>query len=232
MKLRNWNELPLWMQTEEVKPYYEILKRKQLALVVKRIFDVLVSLILLIISSPILLLIAILIKLDSEGPIFYRQERITTYGKVFRIYKFRTMVTNADKIGALVTSGNDPRITKIGNKIRKCRLDELPQLFNILLGDMTFVGTRPEVKKYVDAYTNEMIATLLLPAGVTSLASIKYKDEDEMISKYTNQGENVDEVYINHVLPDKMKYNLDYIKAFSFCYDLQLMIQTVFAVLK
>lgn len=232
MKLKKWNELPLWMQIEEIKPYYEGLKKKNVALIVKRLFDIIVSLLLLIISSPILIIISILIKLDSKGPIFYRQERITTYGKVFRIYKFRTMVTNADKIGALVTSGNDPRITKIGNKIRKCRLDELPQLINILLGDMTFVGTRPEVKKYVDAYSNEMLATLLLPAGVTSLASIKYKDEDEIISKYTSQGQSVDEVYINQVLPDKMKYNLNYLKDFSFIYDLKLMIQTVFAVLK
>lgn len=232
MKLINWNELPQNMQCEEIKPYYELLKKKKVSLMIKRLFDIVVSAILLFFVSPILFIIAVLIKLDSKGPVFYRQERLTTYGKTFRIFKFRTMVTNADKIGALVTSGNDPRITKIGNKIRKCRLDELPQLINILLGDMSFVGTRPEVKKYVDAYSNEMLATLLLPAGVTSLASIKYKDEDEIISKYTSAGLSVDEAYIKKVLPEKMRYNLEYIKDFGFFSDIKLMINTVLAVLK
>lgn len=232
MKLIDWKELPQNMQSEEVKPYYELLKKRKASLIIKRIFDVIVSAILLFLVSPILLVIALLIKLDSEGPVFYRQERLTTYGKTFRIFKFRTMVTNADKIGALVTTGNDPRITKIGSKIRKYRLDELPQLINILLGDMSFVGTRPEVKKYVDAYSSEMLATLLLPAGVTSLASIKYKDEDDIISKYTSVGLSVDEVYIEKVLPEKMKYNLDYIKDFGFFSDIRLMIDTVLAVLK
>ena len=206
MRLLEWTELPHHMQCEEVKSYYEVLKKKKGALVIKRLFDIVVSSVMLVLVSPILVGIALCIKLDSEGPVFYRQERITTYGKTFRIFKFRTMVVNADRIGALVTTGNDSRITNIGRKIRKCRLDELPQLINILLGDMTFVGTRPEVKKYVDAYTNEMLATLLLPAGVTSLASIKYKDEDEIISKYTSQGLSVDEAYIGKVLPDKMVY--------------------------
>ena len=216
MRLLEWTELPHHMQCEEVKSYYEVLKKKKGALVIKRLFDIVVSSVMLVLVSPILVGIALCIKLDSEGPVFYRQERITTYGKTFRIFKFRTMVVNADRIGALVTTGNDSRITNIGRKIRKCRLDELPQLINILLGDMTFVGTRPEVKKYVDAYTNEMLATLLLPAGVTSLASIKYKDEDEIISKYTSQGLSVDEAYIGKVLPDKMVYNLVYVKEFSF----------------
>lgn len=232
MKLIEWNELPSSMQKKEVRAYYDVLKTKKTALVIKRLFDFVVSSIMLVFVSPILLILGILIKLDSEGPVFYRQERITTYGKVFRIYKFRTMVVNADKIGALVTSGNDSRITKMGSKIRKYRLDELPQLINIFLGDMSFVGTRPEVKKYVDAYSDEMMATLLLPAGVTSLASIQYKDEDEIISKYTCEGLSVDEVYINKVLPDKMKYNLEYVKEFSFFKDITLMIKTVFAVIK
>ena len=232
MRLLEWTELPHHMQCEEVKSYYEVLKKKKGALVIKRLFDIVVSSVMLVLVSPILVGIALCIKLDSEGPVFYRQERITTYGKTFRIFKFRTMVVNADRIGALVTTGNDSRITNIGRKIRKCRLDELPQLINILLGDMTFVGTRPEVKKYVDAYTNEMLATLLLPAGVTSLASIKYKDEDEIISKYTSQGLSVDEVYIEKVLPDKMVYNLVYVKEFSFFKDIKLMFDTVLAVLK
>lgn len=232
MRLLEWSELPHHMQCEEVKSYYEVLKKKKGALVIKRLFDIVVSSVMLVLVSPILVGIALCIKLDSEGPVFYRQERITTYGKTFRIFKFRTMVVNADRIGALVTTGNDSRITNIGRKIRKCRLDELPQLINILLGDMTFVGTRPEVKKYVDAYTNEMLATLLLPAGVTSLASIKYKDEDEIISKYTSQGLSVDEAYIGKVLPDKMVYNLVYVKEFSFFKDIKLMFDTVLAVLK
>lgn len=232
MRLLEWTELPHHMQCEEVKSYYEVLKKKKGALVIKRLFDIVVSSVMLVLVSPILVGIALCIKLDSEGPVFYRQERITTYGKTFRIFKFRTMVVNADRIGALVTTGNDSRITNIGRKIRKCRLDELPQLINILLGDMTFVGTRPEVKKYVDAYTNEMLATLLLPAGVTSLASIKYKDEDEIISKYTSQGLSVDEAYIGKVLPDKMVYNLVYVKEFSFFKDIKLMFDTVLAVLK
>ena len=232
MRLLEWTELPHHMQCEEVKSYYEVLKKKKGALVIKRLFDIVVSSVMLVLVSPILVGIALCIKLDSEGPVFYRQERITTYGKTFRIFKFRTMVVNADRIGALVTTGNDSRITNIGRKIRKCRLDELPQLINILLGDMTFVGTRPEVKKYVDAYTNEMLATLLLPAGVTSLASIKYKDEDEIISKYTSQGLSVDEVYIEKVLSDKMVYNLEYVKEFSFFKDIKLMFDTVLAVLK
>ena len=232
MRLLEWTELPHHMQCEEVKSYYEVLKKKKGALVIKRLFDIVVSSVILVLVSPILVGIALCIKLDSEGPVFYRQERITTYGKTFRIFKFRTMVVNADRIGALVTTGNDSRITNIGRKIRKCRLDELPQLINILLGDMTFVGTRPEVKKSVDAYTNEMLATLLLPAGVTSLASIKYKDEDEIISKYTSQGLSVDEAYIGKVLPDKMVYNLVYVKEFSFFKDIKLMFDTVLAVLK
>lgn len=232
MILKDWQKLPHEMQSEEVKFYYDILSKKQGALIVKRGFDIIVSLLLLVLFSPILLIVGIMIKLDSEGPVFYRQERITTYGRVFRIFKFRTMIVNADKIGSLVTTNNDARITRMGHKIRKYRLDEIPQLINVLLGDMSFVGTRPEVKRYVDAYEPEMYATLLLPAGVTSLASIKYKDEDEIISKYVNEENSVDEVYITKVLPGKMKYNLEYVKDFSFIKDVQLMIQTVFAVLK
>ena len=227
MLVKEWNELPDFMQVEEVKPYYEILRKKKGQLILKRIFDIVCSFILIVLLSPILLFLAIWIKLDSKGPVFYRQERITQYGKVFRIFKFRTMVTNADKIGTLVTTQNDSRITKVGNKIRKCRLDELPQVFNIFLGDMSFVGTRPEVKKYVDAYTKEMNATLLLPAGVTSLASIKYRDEDEIIEQKTNEGKTVDQAYIEDVLPEKMKYNLEYINEFNIGRDLSLCVKTI-----
>ena len=225
--MRKWNELPEFMKNEEVKKYYNILQKKKASLMLKRIFDIIVSILMIILLSPVLIAVSIWIKLDSKGPVFYRQERITQYGRVFRIYKFRTMVTGADKIGTLVTTKNDSRITRVGEKIRKCRLDEIPQLFNILLGDMSFVGTRPEVKKYVDVYTDEMMATLLLPAGVTSLASIQYRDEDEILAKYVDEEHSVDEVYVEKILPDKMKYNLKYLKSFSIVEDIVLCVKTV-----
>lgn len=226
--LKNWNELPKYMRTDEVRPYYDLLQKKRLSLFFKRVFDIVVSLIMIILCSPILLIISILIVKDSKGGVFYRQERVTQYGRVFRIFKFRTMVKNADQIGTQVTVSNDSRITKIGSKLRNCRLDELPQLFNIFLGDMTFVGTRPESVHYVKSYTNEMYATLLLPAGVTSEASIEYKDEADLL----DQADDVDSVYINEVLPEKMKYNLNSIKEFSFFKEIATMFKTVFAVLR
>lgn len=226
--LKNWNELPEYMRTDEVRPYYDLLQKKRLSLFLKRVFDIVVSLIMIILCSPFLLIISILIMKDSKGGIFYRQERVTQYGRVFRIFKFRTMVQNADQIGTQVTVSNDSRITKIGSKLRNCRLDELPQLFNIFLGDMTFVGTRPESVHYVKSYTNEMYATLLLPAGVTSEASIEYKDEADLL----DQADDVDNVYINEVLPEKMKYNLNSIKEFSFFKEIATMFRTVFAVLR
>lgn len=226
--LKNWNELPEYMRTDEVRPYYDLLQKKRLSLFLKRVFDIVVSLIMIILCSPILLIISILIVKDSKGGVFYRQERVTQYGRVFRIFKFRTMVKNADQIGTQVTVSNDSRITKIGSKLRNCRLDELPQLFNIFLGDMTFVGTRPESVHYVKSYTNEMYATLLLPAGVTSEASIEYKDEADLL----DQADDVDSVYINEVLPEKMKYNLNSIKEFSFFKEIATMFRTVFAVVR
>ena len=216
------------MQNDAVREYYDILEKRTSSLAVKRLFDIVVSAILLIVVSPVLLILAIWITLDSQGPVFFRQARITQYGRVFRIFKFRTMVNNADKIGSQVTVGNDSRITKVGAKIRKLRLDELPQLINVLLGDMSFVGTRPEVKKYVDAYTDEMYATLLLPAGITSEASIRYKDEDELLAG----AENVDKVYVEQVLPGKMKHNLEAVKKFSFVGEIATMFRTLVAVMK
>lgn len=225
--LKNWNELPEYMRTDEVRPYYDLLQKKKISLFFKRVFDIIVSLIMIILFSPILLIISMLIVKDSKGGVFYRQERVTQYGRVFRIFKFRTMVQNADQIGTQVTVSNDSRITKIGSKLRNCRLDELPQLFNIFLGDMTFVGTRPESVHYVKSYTNEMYATLLLPAGVTSEASIEYKDEADLL----DQADDVDSVYVNEVLPEKMKYNLNSIKEFSFFKEIATMFRTVFAVI-
>lgn len=227
MYLKKWEDIPDFMKNDEVRKYYDILRKKRFSLMLKRFFDIIMSLLLIIILSPVLIILSIWIKIDSKGPVFYRQERITQYGKVFRIFKFRTMIANADQIGSLVTIQNDSRITKVGEKIRKCRLDEIPQLFNIFIGDMSFVGTRPEVKKYVDAYSNEMKATLLLPAGVTSLASINYRDEDEIIAKYTDSKHTIDEVYIEKVLPEKMKFNLDYLDRFQIGKDLILCVKTV-----
>lgn len=224
----SWEKLPPQMQTEAVKPYYEILQKKQIGLIFKRSFDIVVSLIMLLILSPVFLVLAIAIKLDSKGPVFYRQVRVTQYGKEFRIFKFRTMVNNADKIGSQVTVGGDSRITRVGKVIRECRLDEIGQLLNILGGSMTFVGTRPEVPKYVEKYTSEMWATLLLPAGVTSEASIRYKDEAALL----DAAEDVDATYIQDVLPGKMKYNLRSIQEYSFFKDIETMFQTVFAVVE
>lgn len=224
--LREWNQLPEYMQTDAVRPYYDQLKKKKFSLFLKRIFDIIVSLVLIVLLSPLLLVLSILIVLDSKGGVFYRQERVTQYGRKFLIFKFRTMVANADKIGTQVTVSNDRRITRVGSVIRKYRLDEIPQLFNILLGDMSLVGTRPESTHYVKCYTPEMFATLLLPAGVTSEASIKYKDEAELL----NKADDVDEVYVEKVLPGKMRYNLESISNFSFIKDIETMFRTVIAV--
>ena len=226
--MKKWSELPQNMQSDAVREYYDILNSKTVSLILKRLFDIIVSSVLIVICSPIMLILAICIKIDSKGPVMFRQRRVTTYNRVFRIFKFRTMVNDAEKKGTQVTTNNDPRVTKVGKLIRGCRLDELPQLFNVFLGDMTFVGTRPEVEKYVAAYTDEMMATLLLPAGITSVARIKYKDEERLLEA----AENTDEVYINEVLPEKMKYNLEALKNFSFFGDIKIMFQTVFAVLK
>ena len=227
MKLCKWEELPLSMQTEEVKKYYDVLKKKKTSLFFKRAFDVVASFFMLLILSPVFLLLAIAIKIDSRGPVFYRQVRVTQYGKRFRIFKFRTMVQNADKIGAQVTANHDSRITRVGRFIRKCRLDEICQLIDVLRGTMTFVGTRPEVPKYVDEYTPEMKATLLLPAGVTSETSVYYKDEDKLLE----EAEDTDKVYVEKVLPEKMYYNLKAIERFGFWHDISVLFMTVFAVL-
>lgn len=224
--LREWDKLPKNMRTEAVRPYYERLKKKKVSLALKRAFDVIASSIMLVILSPVLIIFSILIVTDSKGGVFYRQERVTQYGKRFRILKFRTMVTNADQIGTQVTVLNDNRITKIGSVIRKYRIDEIPQLFNILAGDMSLVGTRPESVHYVKHYTPEMMATLLLPAGVTSEASILYKDEAELL----DEADDVDKVYIEKILPGKMKYNLESLQKFSLVRELKTMVETVLAV--
>ncbi len=225
--LRKWEELPAFMQCDEVRPYWELLHQKRGQLLIKRIFDIFAALLLLIIVAIPMIILAIWIKADSKGPVFYRQERVTAYGKHFRIHKFRTMVSNAEQIGTAVTVGNDSRITKVGSKLRGCRLDELPQLLDVLAGTMSFVGTRPEAVKYVEKYEPEYNATLLLPAGITSECSIRYKEEDKLL----NAADDVDTVYVQKVLPDKMKWNLNSIMGFGLKNELMTMLRTIMAVL-
>lgn len=225
MLICKWDKLPKNLQLDEVKPYWEKLRKRNWNLFWKRVFDIVISGIFLILLSPLFLILAILIKIDSKGPVFYRQVRITQYGKKFRIHKFRSMTVGADK-GSLVTVKNDTRVTRIGKVIRKCKLDELSQLIDVFIGTMTFVGTRPEVEKYVNNYSNEMLATLLLPAGITSLASVKFKDENELI----DNAKDVDKVYIENVLPEKMKYNLEELTKEGMFHDIKVIIMTVLAI--
>ena len=228
MELREWTDLPVKMQTKEVRRYYNILRKRSGWFRVKRFLDVAGAIVLLAILAVPMTVIAVMIKLNSPGPVFFRQERVTQYGRIFRIFKFRTMVDNAQKLGSQVTVDNDVRITKVGKMLRKYRLDEFPQLFNIISGDMTFVGTRPEVKRYVMQYTPEMLATLLLPAGLTSRTSIAYKDEDKLLKDAVN----ADETYVKEILPVKMQYNLESLKNFGLADDISILWDTFTSVLK
>lgn len=225
--LPDWKDLPDEMKNDTVKKYYKSLAKKESSLIIKRMFDVWMSVFLLVFLMPVILVMAVLIKLDSKGPVIFKQTRVTAGNKDFTIYKFRSMVNDAPKLGTSVTVASDMRITKVGQFMRKYRIDEIPQLVNVLKGEMTFVGTRPEVRKYVDAYTPAMMATLLLPAGITSEASIMYKEEDELLAS----AEDADRVYIQDILPEKMKYNLKSIRKFSLLNDLATMIKTVIAVI-
>lgn len=228
MKLRRWSLLPQKMRTREVRKYYNVLIKRSGWLQMKRLMDILVGTIMLVVLAIPMLIIAIAIKLDSEGPVFFRQERVTQYGRIFRIFKFRTMVVNAQQLGSQVTVAGDARITRVGKVLRRFRMDEFPQLFNILAGDMTLVGTRPEVIKYVKHYTPEMLATLLVPAGLTSRTSIAYKDEDKLLQ----DAENADEVYINEILPVKMKYNLESLRHFGLAEDASVLWDTFISVIR
>lgn len=225
--MKKWENLPKSLQQEEIKPYYKALKSKGFSRFLKRTFDIIMSAVLIVLLSPVMLVLSILIKSEDGGPVLYKSTRVTRYNKDFTIYKFRTMSVNADKNGSLITVSGDSRITKIGAKIRGSRLDEIPQLFNVFLGQMSFVGTRPEVRRYVDMYTPEMMATLLLPAGITSKASLAYRNEDEKMSVLTEKGLSVDQAYVEHILPEKMKMNLDYINNFNFLEDISTCIKTV-----
>ena len=225
--LRRWDDLPDFMKTPEIRPYWEIVWKRRSELVLKRLFDVVVAVILLIILAIPMLIIAVMIKAEDGGSVMYRQERVTTYGKHFRIHKFRTMVSDADRIGTPVTVENDSRITVIGSKLRRLRLDELPQVIDVIAGTMSFVGTRPEAVKYVEMYKPEYNATLLMPAGITSECSIRYKDENKLLDGVSD----VDKVYVEQVLPEKMKWNLESIKRFGFLREILTMFRTVAAVL-
>lgn len=229
MLLKPFENLPDEFKNDEVKHYYDILSKKRNSLLVKRIADILLALFMIVILAIPMLVIAVIIKCSSKGPVMYKQERVTTYGKKFKILKFRTMKVGADKAG-LLTTENDDRITGIGKVLRKLRLDELPQIFHVLSGKMSIVGTRPEVTKYVDRYTPVMYATLLMPAGVTSFASIKFKDEDRILGEITDP-DKIDDIYMNEILPKKMRYNLKYIERFNFKRDIYLMYKTVKQVL-
>lgn len=228
MILREWENLPVFLRLEEVRPYYDILYERRGELVVKRFFDFLGAGILLIILAVPMAGIALIIRMDSPGPAFYRQERITAYGKKFRIHKFRTMTVGADRFGTQVTVMGDTRVTRVGTVLRKYRLDELPQLIDVLNGSMSFVGTRPEVPKYVERYTRRMRATLLLPAGITSEASVRYKDEAQLL----DGAEDVDKVYVEKVLPGKMKWNLWALERFSLWNEVKVLGRTVAAVMR
>ena len=210
--IRQFDRLPDAVRLEEVRPYFESLSKKRFQLFLKRLFDIAVALIVLVVLSPIFLVAAVSVAVSSKGPVFYLQQRVGLYGKPFKIIKFRTMVTDADKKGAQITvGGRDPRITSVGYVLRKTSVDELPQMINILKGDMSLVGTRPEVKRYVDEYTPEMMASLLLRPGVTGQSSLKYIEE---------------------ILPDKMAINLDYTMNFSVGLDLKILCKTAVCVFK
>ncbi len=224
--LRKWEDLPATMQTPEVRPYWEALYQKRGQLALKRVFDFVMALFLLLILALPMAVIALVIKCTSPGPVFYRQERVTAYGHVFRIHKFRTMVTGADRLGSAVTVKNDSRITKAGAFLRRFRLDELPQVFDLFSGNMSIVGTRPEAVKYVERYQPVFYATLLMPAGITSEASIRYKDEARLLES----ADDVDRVYVEQVLPGKMRWNLESLEHFSCAKDISTMFRTVKAV--
>jgi lipopolysaccharide/colanic/teichoic acid biosynthesis glycosyltransferase len=226
--LKKWDNLPEYMRTDVVRPYYDKLKRKRLILALKRIFDFTAAIFLLMLLAPVIVGVSIAVAADLKGTIIFRQERVTQYGRKFKILKFRTMIANAEQLGSQITVSEDARITRTGKVLRKYRLDELPQLINIILGDMSFCGTRPEVPRFVYAYTPEMMATLLIPAGLTSEASIQYKDEDRLL----REAEDIDEIYIRKILPEKMKYNLQSIKEFSFRREIGIMVRTIMAVFR
>jgi Sugar transferases involved in lipopolysaccharide synthesis len=226
LKPVSYQELPEGMRNEPTEKYWELLRKKRFSLAVKRLFDIVASLIILVVLSPFFLLLAFAVKLDSRGPVFYRQVRVGRYNRDFKIFKFRTMVQDADRVGPPLTLGEDPRITRVGRFIRKLRLDEFSQILNVLGGSMSLVGPRPEVRKYVDAYTPEYMATLLIRPGITASSSIAFKDEDRIL----NAGGDPEQIYVEKILPPKMELNLQYVRDIGFWNDIKILFQTVGAV--
>ena len=222
-----YQDLPNSMKNDTTKKYWELLYRRRFSMRAKRFFDVAASFLILLVLSPLLLLVALAVKLDSKGPVFYRQSRVGLYNRDFQIYKFRTMVQNADRIGPPLTMGKDPRVTRVGRLIRKCRLDEFSQLLNVLGGSMSLVGPRPEVRRYVDVYRPEYMATLLIRPGITAPSSIAFRDEDKLLIS----GEDPEKIYVEKILPPKMKLNLIYMDKISVWNDIKIMFQTIAAVL-
>jgi lipopolysaccharide/colanic/teichoic acid biosynthesis glycosyltransferase len=194
----------------------------------KRTFDILVAAIGLILFAPLFLVIAILVKFDSNGPIFFRQQRIGRNFRAFEIYKFRTMVQEASQLGKAITYGDDSRITRAGRLLRKAKLDELPQLINVLKGEMSFVGPRPEVPQYVELFRRDYTEILTVRPGITDLASLKYRDEAALLGK----AENPEEEYVSRVLPDKIRLAKDYLKHSSFCFDVAVIVKTLFRIVR
>ena len=226
---KRFEDLPELFQKEAVKPYYEILDKRRVTLSIKRLCDLLFALVAIIILSPILIIAAILVKCTSKGTVFYLQPRIGMLGREFKIHKFRTMVANADKTGAAITVGkNDSRITKFGAILRITRIDELPQLIDIILGHMTLIGARPEVKKFVDEYSDEMRATLILRPCITGNASIEFRNENDMLFGK----ENPEQYYVDEILPIKMAINLRYLKEISFFKDIRILIDTFLCIFR
>ncbi|MDO4899159.1 sugar transferase [Actinomyces sp.] len=221
-----WHELPQDMQDEAVRPYYEYLVSRERDLRMKRLLDLVGAGTLIVLLGWLFVILPVVIKLDSPGPIFFRQVRVTQFGKEFQIHKFRTMFDRQSASAFQVTVNDDPRITRVGSLMRRYRIDEIGQLIDIMQGNMTFVGTRPEVPEYVREYTPEMKATLLLPAGVTSTASIVFRDEAQLLTSV----DDVRRTYIDKILPAKMRYNLDDIRNFSVARDMRIVVETIRAV--
>lgn len=194
----------------------------------KRLFDILASGFGLICLSPLFAVLAVWIKCDSPGPVFYRQVRVGRGNKDFRIFKFRSMRVGSDKKGLITVGGHDPRVTRSGYYIRKYKLDEFPQLINVFIGDMSLVGPRPEVRKYVDMYTPEQLRVLDVRPGITSLASLRYRNENELLA----QAEDPDRCYVEKVMPDKLAIDLEYVRKANLLTDIKLIFATIASIIK
>ena len=206
----------------------QVLEKRKLQLALKRLMDIVISGAALFVLWPVLLLAAAAIKIDDPGPVFYRQVRVGRNGKEFRIFKFRTMVVDADRKGLQITVGRDSRITRVGAFLRKTKLDELAQLINVFVGEMSFVGPRPEVPKYVNMYTPYQRQVLLVRPGITDYASIAYRNENDMLEG----AEDPERMYIDVIMPDKIELNMKYLREISPVADIRLILSTIIAVIK